>query len=151
MMCIHYFMYKIRIMCTNANELAYNKTPINKKSYKEIHDKTQPNNIDYIDSVIILHIHKKTKKNNKIFTLKSLEFLCNKEISEYQFEELIQKMIEIGFSSNKKGIIQFIDGKGNIIYNYDFNSCKSTEVEPRKKNKNKNQSNYSQQYLYKKV
>jgi hypothetical protein len=146
-MCIHYIMYKIRIMCTNANELAYNKTLINKKSYKEIHDKTQPNNIDYIDSVIILH--KKTKKNNKIFTLKSLEFLCNKEISEYQFEELIQKMIEIGFSSNKKGIIQFIDGKGNIIYNYDFNSCKSTEVEPRKKNKN--QSNYSQQYLYKKV
>ena len=47
--------------------------------------------------------------------------MCNKEISEYQFEELIQKMIEIGFSSNKKGIIQFIDGKGNIIYNYDFN------------------------------
>jgi len=106
MMYIHYIMYKIRINCTNPDQLAFNNNPINKKSYKEIHDKLQPNNIDYIDSVIILH--KKTKKNNKIFTLKTLEFLCNKEISEYQFEELIQKMIEIGFYSKDNRPIQFI-------------------------------------------
>ena len=151
-MFIHYIMYKIRINCTSLDQLAFNNNPINKKSYKEIHDKLQPNNIDYIDSVIILHkkTNKKTKKNNKIFTLKTLEFLCNKEISEYQFEELIQKMIEIGFYSKANRAIQFIDN--NVFttkYNYDFNSCKPTEIEPRKKNKN--QSNYSQQYLYKKV
>jgi hypothetical protein len=150
MMYIHYIMYKIRINCTNPDQLAFNNNPINKKSYKEIHDKLQPNNIDYIDSVIILH--KKTKKNNKIFTLKTLEFLCNKEISEYQFEELIQKMIEIGFYSKDNRPIQFIYIDNNLFttkHNYDFNSCKPTEVEPRKKNKN--QSNYSQEYLYKNV
>ena len=144
-------MYKIRISCTSDNELAFNNKPINKKSYKEIHDKLQPNNIDYIDSVIILH--KKTKKKTKIFKLKTLEFLCNKEIGEYQFEELIQKMIKIGFYSKDNRPIQFIY-IDNVFttkykYTYDFNSCKPTEVEPRKKNKN--QSNYSQQYLYKKV
>ena len=142
-------MYKIRISCTSDNELAFNNKPINKKSYKEIHDKLQPNNIDYIDSVIILH--KKTKKKTKIFKLKTLEFLCNKEIGEYQFEELIQKMIKIGFYSKDNRPIQFIyiDNVFTTKYTYDFNSCKPTEVEPRKKNKN--QSNYSQQYLYKKV
>lgn len=144
MMFIHYIMYKIRIMCTDLNELAFNGKKINQKSYNNIHNKLQPDNIDYIDTIIILYI----KYYSELFTNKSLEFLCNKEISEYQFKEFIQKMKEIGFSSNKKGSIQFIDihDKGNIIYNYDFNSCNPIpiKVNPRKKNKF-----YSQQYLYK--
>ena len=78
------------------------KKKITKESYNNIHNNLQPDNIDYIDAIIILYI----TYYSEFFTNKSLEFLCNKEISEYQFEELIQKMIEIGFSSNKKGIIQ---------------------------------------------
>jgi len=141
-MFIHYIMYKIRIMCTHPNELSFDGKKIKKKSYNNIHNKLQPDNIDYIDAIIILYI----TYYPEFFTNKSLEFLCNKEISEYQFKEFIQKMKEIGFSSNKKGsIIQFIHEK-RIIYNYDFNSCKPIliKVNPRKKNKL-----YSQQYLYK--
>ena len=117
------------------------KKKITKESYNNIHNNLQPDNIDYIDAIIILYI----TYYSEFFTNKSLEFLCNKEISEYQFKEFIQKMKEIGFSS-KKGIIQFIDHKGNIMYNYEFNSCKAIpiKVNPRKKNKL-----YSQQYLYK--
>ena len=142
MMFIHYIMYKIRIMCTDPNELAFNGKKIKQKSYNNIHNKLQPDNIDYIDAIIILYI----TYYPEFFTNKSLEFLCNKEISEYQFKEFIQKMKEIGFSSKKKSSIQFIDNEGNSIYNYDFNSCKpiSIKVNPRKKNKF-----YSQQYLYK--
>ena len=55
-------------------------------------------------------------------------------------------MKEIGFSSDKKSSIQFIDNEGKIIHNYDFNLCKPIPIKVKPRNKNKL---YSQQYLYK--
>ena len=145
-------MYKIRIRCTDPKELAFNGKKITKKSYNNIHNRLQPNNIDYIDAIIILYITSYSirypRRYPEFFTDKSLEFLCNTKITEDQFKVFILKMKEIGFASDQKCSIQFIDNNGKIMYNYDFNLCKPKPIKVNPRNKNKL---YSQQYLYKKV
>ena len=136
-------MYKIRISCTNENELSFNYNKINRETYNEINIKLSPYNINYINAIIILY---KTNSNN--FTTKTLEFKCIEKINENQFIKFIQKMKDIGFYSEKSCPIQFVDYTGNIIFNYDFNTIYKYS-ENIKHYKKKNKSYYKQLYLYK--
>jgi hypothetical protein len=142
-------MYKIRINCTSEEQLSFDDNKITKYIYDRIHIVLQPDNIDYINDIIILH------KNNVDFTLKSLEFICKININEEQFIKFIEHMKNIGFYSDSNSNIQFIDNIGNIIFNYKFNSIEKKSPIQNKLNKSnkhkKNKSNYSQQYLYKKL
>lgn len=137
-------LYKIRINCTTKKELTFNDKPINKKYTKNIYTELQPLNIDYIDGIIILYKHLLLKR-----TLKSLEFLVNIQLTDILFIEFINKLKDVGFNSkNDKPRIQFIDNTGNIIYNYNFDTCLPLDIKKYKNKKNK--SSYSQLYLYKK-
>ena len=138
-------MYKIRINCTSGTELLFNNAKINKKTYNNIQTKLQPDNINYINSIFILH--KKIDSYN--FTMKSLEFLCKEEITKLQFQDFILKMKKIGFHTNVNNYIQLIDNTGNVIFNLNF---KTGEYTPNHNIKGKytTKPQYTQQILYKK-
>jgi hypothetical protein len=135
-------MFKIRISCTNLDDLTFNKKKICKKNYNTINNKLQPENIDYITSIIILHKKIKGKK----MTCKTLEFICN-EINETQFIEFIQIMKNNDYYSNNNNIIQLIDNNNIIILNYDFKTCIKTDIIQKKK---RFKWGYSTECLYKK-
>jgi len=132
--------YKIRINCTHEQQLSFNDEPINKKTYKTIHEKFEPDLINFIDKINILHT--KCYLKPELTYYKSLEMLCNREICEYEFECIIKRMHSCGFISDsdtdsdsdteiqfvklKKTKIQFVklkktkDEKDIVIYNYNF-------------------------------
>lgn len=122
--------YKIRINCTHAQQLSFNNKPINKKTYKTIHEKFEPDLINYIDKINILHTEcfKYSTRYWKYvwFTYKSLEMLCNREICESEFECIITRMHSCGFISDPDAGIQFVklkktkDEEDEVIYNYNF-------------------------------
>jgi len=122
--------YKIRINCTHKEGLSFKGEPINKKTYKTIHAEFEPDLINYIDKINILHTEcfKYSTRYWKYlwFTYKSLEMLCNKEICESEFEYIIKRMHSCGFISDSDTEIQFVklkktkDEKDAVIYNYNF-------------------------------
>lgn len=148
--------YKIRISCTSNGDLSYNNEEFpgeiyNKLSYdKLIHT-------DFGDKTLIIHkaliLHKTiTRKDNKPIKTKSLEFICNNEISIIDFETFIKAMQTFGFSSNDRNTIQLIKTRTNkpheTILNYRFQSITQKKIPPVRRHKNN--STYSTQFLYKK-
>jgi len=116
--------YKIRINCTHEQQLSFNDEPINKKTYKTIHEKFEPDLINFIDKINILHT--KCYLKPELTYYKSLEMLCNREICEYEFECIIKRMHSCGFISVSGAQIQFVklkktkDEEDEVIYNYNF-------------------------------
>lgn len=96
------YNYKIKIECTSEDKLCYNNKKISNKNYNKINFEELMNNIDYIETALILY------KNFKNFTTKSLEFMCKREISELEFKEFIVSMKKIGFESKNKNTIKLI-------------------------------------------
>jgi len=132
--------YKIKISCTSKDELCYN----GKKITKYINLKQLINEInetDYIEKLILLH------KNKHGLTIKSLEFLCNREISHFEFQIFIKKMKNIGFNSKLDTLIQLIK-QNEIIYNYKFETITKKPISERKHKPNT--STYSTHTIYKK-
>jgi hypothetical protein len=117
-------LYKIRINCTTQRDLTINNKKINQKTFNNFISKS---NIDeYISKIAILYEDNFHMKDDISFINKTLEFFCNKEITENEFKEFISKLTKLGFVSNKKHPkIQFINTDGNIIYNYNYNTCLS--------------------------
>jgi len=137
-------LYKIKINCTSKDDLSFDNKKINKKQYNKIHSILQPNNFEYIDSIVILH----KKFIKKGFITKTIEFFCNKELSLITFLDFIQKLKDCGFNSDDDTPIQYINIKtNNNIFNYKFNTG-ITEKEVRKNKKNK--SRYFLEKLYNK-
>ena len=87
-------LYKIKINCTSIDNLSFDNKKINKKQYNKIHSILQPNNFEYIDSIVILH----KKFIEKGFITKTIEFFCNKELSLITFLDFIQKLKYCGFN-----------------------------------------------------
>jgi hypothetical protein len=82
---------KIRISCTNEDyELFLNNKKINKKNFiKKFNNKNNKfDNYDYINKVFLL-----TKNNN----FQSLEFECNRDITEEEFKNFIEDLKKLGF------------------------------------------------------
>ena len=104
--------YKIKIQCTEIEELILKGKKIRNKSlppYNLYH------NNDYIDEIIILY--------KKFITTTSLEFFCNRKITIDEFQYFIKQMHYYGYYSHNDINIQFIENKNNsIIYNYKFQS-----------------------------
>ena len=106
--------YKIRINCTNKRELCFNGTKINKELYYDIHNKLLPMYIDYIDKIMILSKTTNSFTTAKSFTTKSLEFICNREIDEMEFNEFIVKIM------NSRTIITQIKNTNNPVVKYNL-------------------------------
>jgi hypothetical protein len=141
--------YKIKIGCTSKDELSIDNKAITKYTSNKIYSSLQPNTIDYLDSIIILH----KKIHSRDVTTKTLEFLCNRELNNVEFLDFIDKLKNCGFKSTEKikgkTVIQLIHIKTNIVsLNCVFNSCLFSEIEKRHGAKNK--STYAIQQLYKK-
>ena len=139
--------FKIRIYCTRIEELNLYGKPLSKKSQIK---PLIPESIEYIESILLIY------KTLRSITIKSLEFMCNKKLSDDEFIFFINILKFCGYKSRqKKHRIEFIhisNEKGNskheLIFSYDFISCKPLEIMPKKKLKNK--STYRTQSLYKK-
>ena len=132
---------KIRIICTSEKELTFNKKKITKNTYKEIHTFLQPEKIEYIKSIAILH------KSLPKLTVKSLEFFVKEIIDETQFLEFIAKMKNVGFETEtKKSTIQLVDNDGTVVYCYHF--LTATPCRKFKKPKSKTDAKYSQETLF---
>lgn len=148
--------YKIKIGCTSKDDLSFDNKSITKYTSNKIYSSLQPNTIDYLDSIIILHKIIPYKKNNGeiiTFTTKTLEFCVNRELNNVEFLDFIDKLKICGFKSTEKKrgktVIQLIHIKTNIVsLNCDFNSCIFYEIE--KRQRAKNNSTYIVQQLYKK-
>ena len=117
--------YKIKIGCTSKDDLSFDNKSITKYNFNKIHSLLQPNTIDYLDSIIILH---KIIIRRDV-TTKTLEFLCNRELNNVEFLDFIDKLKNCGFKSTEKRkgktVIQLIHIKTNIVsLNCDFNSLK---------------------------
>ena len=132
--------YKIRINCTSQKDFTVINKKISRISYNNLENK--PDIIDYITKISILYEDNFHSKSDVNFINKTLEFYCNRIISEIEFKDFINNLKNIGFSSKKKDPkIQLIDNEGKIIFNYNYNT-----IEPFPNNKIK--SIYRQQNLY---
>ena len=138
-------LYKIKINCTDKNNLSFNNKKINENIYNEIKNKLNPNNDNFIDKIIILY---KYPNKYSYFCVKSLEIICNIKLTEDQFIKYIKKMKNCGFYSINDYIIEFIDLTSyNTIYKYKFDSMISENIEPRN-NTYKNNSVYYTYTIY---
>lgn len=80
---------KIRINCTNEYyELCIHNKKINKKNFIKIINYDKFDDYDYIDKVFLL------QKNNRF---QSLEFECNRYITEEEFKNFIEDLKKLGF------------------------------------------------------
>ena len=141
--------YKIKIGCTSKDDLSFDNKSITKYTSNKIYSSLQPNTIDYLDSIIILH----KKIHSRDVTTKTLEFCVNRELNNVELLDFIDKLKNCGFKSTEKKrgktVIQLIHIKTNIVsLNCDFNSCLFSEIE--KRHGAKNNSTYIVQQLYKK-
>lgn len=133
-------IYKIRINCTSQKDLTINNKKISRISYNTLINK--PDNIDYISKIAILYEDNFHSKSDVNYINKTLEFYCNRVISEEEFKDFINNLKNNGFVSKKKEPkIQLIDSEGKIIFNYNYDT-----IEPFPNNKIK--SIYRQQNLY---
>ena len=158
--------FKIRIYCNDKIErkeiMLLKKKPINKKTFNPLILRS----VEYIESIILLfktfggYWDNNNQKFIEPFTVKSLEFHCNREISEDEFKKFINRMKSSGYKSKSKinphkiefVAIDNIDGqtKYSPLITYDFLTCKQIENFYFLKRTNKSYS-YSNQKLYVKV
>jgi len=143
-------MSKIKIGCTEKNDLSFCGKKINMKVYTSIVSELTKN--DYID--IIQIVYKKHENND--FTTKTIEFFINRQLDEIEYILFIAKLKDAGFRSEKDINIQLINTKSNdvifdyndVIFDYKFTSmCKNEII---KFDKRKNKSIYTTQQIYKK-
>ena len=131
-------MFKIQINCTNKEDLSFNNKPIKPEIYKDIIQKLQPLNLEYIEYIQIL------KKNEKgrSFTKKTFEIFINRELSKEEFKAFIHKLKEIGFYSENGKNIKFNEIINTNSFNYNFTTEEPLMI---------NSSTYSTGILYKKI
>jgi len=154
--------YKCKCNCTSIEQLNFKGRKINNKiAYDAIVCDLQPDNIEYIQKIQIV-----TKEIRVIrrgiempFTLKTIEFLLNRELDELEFLEFIHKLKDVGFSSSiENSHIQLINTSTLPItimfdYNFRFDYNFSTEVanEPEIHRSGQNRSFYKTLEIYKRV
>jgi hypothetical protein len=134
---------KIKINCTTQEELQINNKKINLKNYNNLNQK--PDNFEFVSKIYLLQKYKFIN-NKTTYIRKSLEFICNREITEEEFSLFIENLKKIGFMTKKEDLkVRYIDNEGKIVFNYNFNTNKPLII-PAFSNKKK--SLYRQQNLY---
>lgn len=132
-------MYKITICCEYNGEqlLSFKGNSIDTKKYRNIrrdifkHLKTT--RVSFMKNINILHkdFVEETSKELRTVSVKKIEFVCNREITNKQFEWFINYLKFIGFESySDTNTIKFIDD-GNIVFNYNFDDADSRNVKER--------------------
>ena len=123
--------YKCKCKCTSIEQLAFKGRKINNKiAYDAIVSDLQPDNIEFIQQIQIVtkEIRELRRGRKSPFTLKTIEFLLNRELDELEFVEFIHKLKDVGFSSSiENSPIQFINTSTlpiTIMFDYNF----STEI-----------------------
>ena len=140
-------LYKIKIFCTNINELSFTGCRINRSNYDNIIYILNPEEDDFINKIIILYKYSK-RHDIENFVVKSLEIICNTELTENQFIEYIEKMHDCGFESKNNVTVEFINIEDNkTIYKYSFNSMEPVRIIPRN-GQYKNNSSYTVSTIY---
>lgn len=135
--------FRIKMYCTDSDELLFNNQKINKKIGNDIITSMMPN--ANMKEIFILHKNKQVCKNR--FYIKSIEFSSDIGMTEQQFISFIKHMQDAGFYSKRDSNIKFID-KNVTIYNYSFQTIQKQHVE--KRQYKRNTSSYSRVCLYKK-
>lgn len=151
--------YKCKCNCTHIEQLSFKGRKINNKiAYDAIVSDLHPDNIEYIQQVQIVtkQISKMIRGRESPFTLKTIEFLLNRELDELEFVEFIHKLKDVGFSSSiENNPIQFINTSTlpiTIMFDYNF----STEIanEPdihRRRRSGQNNYSYNTVEIYKRT
>ena len=143
--------YKCKCNCTSIEQLAFKGRKINNKiAYDAIVSDLQPDNITFIQQIQIV-TKKITVRRMGIempFTLKTIEFLLNRELDELEFVEFIHKLKSVGFSSSiENNPIQFINMSTlpiTIMFDYDFSTEVANEPEiHRRRSGRSGQNNFS--------
>jgi hypothetical protein len=130
-------MFKIQIKCTTKKDLSFDNKPIKPQIYKEIIQKLQPLNLEYIEYIQIL----KKNERGSSFTKKTFEIFINRELSKEEFKAFIHKLKEIGFYSENGENIKFNEIINTNSFNYNFTTEEPLMI---------NSSTYSTGILYKK-
>jgi hypothetical protein len=134
---------KIKIYCTTQEELQINNKKINLKNYNKLNEK--PDKFEFVSKIFLLQKYKFIN-NKTTYIRKSLEFICNRDITEEEFIMFIENLKKIGFTTKKDELkIRYIDNEGKIVFNYNFTTNKPLII-PAFSNKKK--SLYKQQNLY---
>ena len=112
-------VFKIRINCTTQKDLTINNKKINTKSFSNCAFKCD----NFITKIAILYEDNLHSKDDLCYITKTLEFFCDKEITQEEFINFINKLKDAGFiSKRKEPKIQFISDN-KVIYNYNYNLC----------------------------
>jgi hypothetical protein len=151
--------YKCKCKCTSIEQLAFKGCKINNKiSYDAIVSDLQPDNIEFIQQIQIVtkKIRELRKGREMPFTLKTIEFLLNRELDELEFVEFIHKLKDVGFSSSiENSPIQFINTSTlpiTIMFDYNFSTEIANEPEiHRRRRSGQNNSSYNTYEIYKRT
>jgi hypothetical protein len=140
--------YKIKMYCTQKEQLLFNNKPITQKSGHDIIHALTPN--DNIKEIFILYKDINfLKKNNKKYCIKSIEIELYDFLLEQDFILFIAKMKQAGFYSFNDTKIQYINMDDNKIwYEYRFRTIVKQTPKPRVYCRNT--STYKHLTLYKK-
>lgn len=131
--------YRIKMYCTDADELLFNNKKINKHVGNDIITRMMPNS--NMKEIFILH------KNKNRFYIKSIEFSSDIGMTEPEFISFIKHMQQAGFYSERDSNIKFID-KNVTVYNYSFQTIQKQHVV--KRQYKRNTSTYRHVTIYKK-
>ena len=137
--------YKIKINCTEIQQLSYNNSKITNKDK----EKYKFDDINYVDEVYVL----KRKLIKKKFILKSLEFIINKSLDIKELKDFLKILKNKGFRSDNNTTVEFIDITENNNHNYLYKIRYNTYDEISNYSniiiKRKNTSKYSQKEIFK--
>jgi hypothetical protein len=93
-------MYKIRINCSSKNDLIFNYRKIDNKVYDNILIILRPERFDYIYKIVISFEDYYTPENTIMFTNKYLDIICDRELTNEEYENFIITLNDIGFKCN---------------------------------------------------
>ena len=151
--------YKCKCNCTSIEQLAFKGRKINnKREYDAIVSDLQPDNIEFIQQIQIVTKEIRVRRMGiaSPFTLKTIEFLLNRELDEIEFVEFIHKLKDVGFSSSiENSPIQFINTSTlpiTIMFDYNFSTEVANEPEIHRRRRNgQNNSSYNTYEIYKRT
>jgi hypothetical protein len=135
-------IFKIKIDCTDDNQLLYNNRPIKNKTKI-----TNISNINFITKCSI--IYRKIYNRTGPYTLKSLEFEINKSLNINELREFINNLKTLNFTSQKgttTTLINITDNNSHkYIYKINFNTLNELPLIQKGK---KRESSYKQIVIF---
>ena len=121
--------YKIQIECTHFDDLNFDSRPIDRHNYHTMVYELAPEEDDRIEYIHILISRCYDRYGRLVFRRKRLEIFFNTLLTEDQFKDYINKMINLSFYSNRNKCIDFFDiNERSIVYSYDFMTIEPLDI-----------------------